>query len=823
MGVVYRARRDDDIFRKEVAIKVVKRGMDTDEILARFVHERRILARLEHPSIARIIDGGAEAGLPYLVMEYVEGVNLSDYCALNKLSLRERLELFCKVCAAVEYAHHHLVVHRDLMPSNILVDAQGTPKLLDFGIAKLLSLDDGQTTLTSDGMQVLTPQYASPEQVSGEPITTASDIYSLGAILYELLTGSRAHRITSHTPVSLLRAICEEEVVPPSKAASAADSPPVDARELAGDLDNILLTALRKSSHERYRSVHLFADDLRRFMADLPVLARPQTLRYRTVKFLRRNRMPVMAASLAAVSLVGGTAISIYQARRADRRFQEVRSMANSFLFEIHDEIETLPGSTRARELMVKTVLRYLNNLARESSSDPSLQWELAMAYQRIGDVQGYGFRPNLGQRSASLDSHSKAMAIAQQLAARGYDPKVQRLLAVAHDRIGFLLSGDQARAGAGIEHYQRALELLERLNRDSPGNPEDSRLLIMVYGHQGRAEMLRGRTADAAVNWRRTLEVAREWSSRNPSDAARLALGTAHRNVSTAAQFNGDLRAAFEHARGAIAIHEPLAASQPSSTARQRELLNSYERLSFVAGNPDFLNLGDLATAREYNRKVVAIAAALQEADPNNEMAASDLAIAKRFTCSFAPDEDAALVVRVCQEGLDLSTRLAQSHAESLASIALRLGPVLVRLGRRAEAVKLMERAIEATAGAVQSWPWRIDLRLLLLRTHTQFGGMLLAMGNSSQALTQFQSGLAVGQALLPARRQDPALQRDLADCYRSLGRFYEKSGCAQAREWYQRELAIWSEWPRRFPSGGADQGRRAEAAHNLSRCAAR
>src|SRR5215831_2157324 len=188
MGVVYRARRDDDVFQKEVAIKVVKRGMDTDQILGRFLHERRVLARLEHPSIARIIDGGStEAGLPYLVMEYVEGLPLTDYCEQHRLGLRERLGLFCKVCAAVDYAHQNLIVHRDLKPSNILVDATGTPKLLDFGIAKLLAPEDGEpTTLTVDGTHLLTPQYASPEQVSGEPITTASDIYSLGAILYEL-------------------------------------------------------------------------------------------------------------------------------------------------------------------------------------------------------------------------------------------------------------------------------------------------------------------------------------------------------------------------------------------------------------------------------------------------------------------------------------------------------------------------------------------------------------------------------------------------------------------------------------------------------------
>src|SRR5882724_11384926 len=229
MGVVYLARRDDDVFHKQVAIKVVKRGMDTDHILTRFRHERRILARLDHPYIARILDGGStDDGLPYLVMGHVQGEWITGYCEKNKLSLRARIDLFRKICTAVEYAHQNLVVHRDLKPSNILVDETGAPKLLDFGIAKLLSeTEDGITSLTVEGAALLTPRYASPEQVLGEPITTASDTYSLGTILYELLTGTGAHRITANTPASLVRAVCQEEIPPPSVAAGSP--------ELAGD------------------------------------------------------------------------------------------------------------------------------------------------------------------------------------------------------------------------------------------------------------------------------------------------------------------------------------------------------------------------------------------------------------------------------------------------------------------------------------------------------------------------------------------------------------------------------------------------------------
>jgi eukaryotic-like serine/threonine-protein kinase len=757
-------------------------------------------------------------------MEFVEGLPLTEYCARNRLGLQERLDLFCKVCAAVEYAHQRLVVHRDLKPTNILVDGDGTPKLLDFGIAKLMAPDERDAvTLTTDGNHLLTPQYASPEQVTGDPITTGSDIYSLGAILYELLTGSHAHRITAVTPVALMRAICEEEIRPPSVAGWNAPEPPVDPDSLAGDLDNILLMALRKDARERYGSVHRLAEDIRRHMAHLPVLARPQTIRYRAFKYLRRNRAPVIAAGLAAISLIGGTAISVYQARRADRRFQEVRSLANSFLFEVHDEIETLPGSTRAREQLVGTVLRYLNNLAREAGGDPSLQWELATAYQRIGDVQGYGFRPNLGQRAASLESHTKAMEIGLQLAARGYDPKVQRLLALAHDRIGFLMSSEQGRAGAGIEQYGQALELLEPLYRQSPGNPEDSRLLITVYGHRGRAEMLRGRTAEAAANWRRTLEVAREWAERNPSDAAQAALGTALRNVSTAEQFHGDLPAALRHARESVQVIEPLAAAQPSSTARQRELLNSYERVSFVYANPDMLNLDDRKTALEYNGKVVAIAKMLHESDPRNEMAASDFAIAKRSTCHFTPGDDAAMLVRACQDGLDVSERLVLGHAEAQPTVALGLASGLVKLGRGGEAVEVMNRAVEILEATLTKWPWRVDLRLLLHRIHNGFGELLAKLGNRPRALEQYRSALVVGTALLPERPEDPVLRRELAKTYKNLREYYEPSDCLQAREWRQKEIDVWVEWPRRFPTSAFDQSRREEAVRSLTRCTVR
>ncbi len=819
MGTVYLAERDDGQFHQQVAIKLVTRGMDTAELLRRFRNERQILARLDHPNIARLLDGGSTAdGRPFLVMEYVQGKTITAYCADCGMTARRRIELFRKVCAAVESAHQNLVVHRDLKPGNILVDADGAPKLLDFGIAKLLGPDDaGQFTITGGGMQILTPDYASPEQVRGEPITTATDVYSLGTILYELLTGSRAHRITTLTPAAVAQAVCEEEIVPPSVAARTTPSAPASPAELAGDLDNILLTALRKDRHERYGSVQQFSEDLRRYLEDLPVLARPQTLRYRAVKFARRNRVPVIAAAMVFASLVGGIAFSTYEARRAARRYQEVRGLANSFLFEIHDLIETLPGATLAREAMVRKALLYLNSLARDSGGDPSLQFELANAYLKIGDLQGYAPRPNLGQFDAALVSYRKALAIAEQLGARDADPRIQRMLAVAHHRIGYLMRVQ--RLEAGLEHYGRALELLDPLYRKQPGNSEDSPLLITLYGHRGDVEMMLGRVADAAASWQRTLDIATSWSLQDSGDAARVALATGHRRVSLGLQSAGDLAPAMQHIREAVALQEALSNSQPANALRRRDLMNSYEQLSRIAGHPDYLNLGDRQTALAFNGKVVAIAEALSLADASDRMALGDLVIAVRDTCIMMSGSDPLRVVERCRKALEIGARRDMVDSET-AYTGPALALALQKLGRNGEALEMGRRAVQAQGRRMEREQGRSDMVLELLRIHNRIGEMSLAMRDYRAALDHYHEAVALGQDLLRSRPSDLVLYRDLADCYENLGRWYERRDRAQAREWYRKSLDIWSAWPRTAVSTSFDRQRREQAARAVSRC---
>src|ERR1700730_13881264 len=403
MGTVYLATRDDDQYEKQVAIKVVKRGMDTDLVLDRFRNERQILASFDHPNIARLLDGGStENGLPYFIMEYIEGQALDEYCDGRRLSTVARLELFRTVCSAVQYAHQHLVIHRDIKPSNILVTADGVPKLLDFGIAKLLHTEANQPSATTAMMlRVMTPEYASPEQVRGDQVTTVSDVYSLGVLLYELLSGHSPYHFKTLLPQEVAQVIRDSEPEKPSAVINRVEEvttggrkgrtltpesvsetregrPDKLRRRLAGDLDNIVLMAMRKDPRRRYSSVGQFAEDIRRHLEGLPVIARKDTFRYRSAKFVERNTVAVAAAAIIALIVIAGIVTTTWEAHvarneraraeasgaRAERRFNEARRLANSLMFEIHDAIVDLPGSTLAPGLLGKRAPAYFYKLA---------------------------------------------------------------------------------------------------------------------------------------------------------------------------------------------------------------------------------------------------------------------------------------------------------------------------------------------------------------------------------------------------------------------------------------------------------------------------
>ncbi len=332
MGVVWLAERADGAFEQRAALKLIKRGMDTDAVQARFLRERRILARLEHPHIAHLLDGGIAAdGRPYFAMEFVDGQPLLRYCAEAQRNLAERIRLFLQICAAVQFAHGQLVVHRDIKPSNILVAADGSAKLLDFGIAKLLDDSAGGETATVDGLhRPFTPAYAAPEQLRGEAATTATDIYALGCVLYELLTGQRPLSMNdAPTLEEMLRAQDTTDPAAPSRVA-AADSP-VSARLLRGDLDTIALKALQREPQRRYATVAAFAEDLHRFLSGRPIAARRDHAGYRVRKFVGRHRFGVAAATTGLLLLIAALGLAVWQAR-AKAREAQVSQQVTRFL-----------------------------------------------------------------------------------------------------------------------------------------------------------------------------------------------------------------------------------------------------------------------------------------------------------------------------------------------------------------------------------------------------------------------------------------------------------------------------------------------------------
>jgi non-specific serine/threonine protein kinase/serine/threonine-protein kinase len=645
MGTVYQALRED--IRKLVAIKVMKRGMESEFLLSRFANERQILAHFDHPYITKFFDSGlAGDGRPYFVMEFVAGRQIDIYCDDNRLGTRARLELFLKVCAGVEYAHRNLVVHRDLKPRNILVTAEGDPKLLDFGIAKIMEEDPvtGAMHATVTAVRMMTPEYASPEQARGEPVSTSSDVYSLGVLLYELLTGHAPYRLAGRTPHEAAEVICQAQptlpstvvrrtepadpatgsqaVTPESISATRDERPARLVRSLSGDLDNVVMKALQKKPGQRYLSVEQLAEDIRRHLDGRPVLARAATWHYRAGKFAGRHKAGVIAASLVAISLAGGVVATLYEAHaanlqraRAERRFQDVRNLANSLMFEVYDAIQTLPGSIGARELLVKRAQRYLDSLSAESAEDPGLKLELAGAYEKLGDVLG-GYRSaNLGNTAGAIDSYRKALALRESVE-RGAtaDVKLQRDLLRNHGKLSdvLLYTGNPAEA---LQHSRKLLKMAEALVARDPGNTANQAYLASAYVDTGWKLAGNGDWQAGLANLRKSVALWETLVRTKPGANFERGLAVAYDRTSVAlATYSDQYAEALELLRKEVPLAGKLAAADPLNAPAQR--LAAYARLNL---GMVLAEQGDAEQARTQFAQAITVFEKLAAADPRD------------------------------------------------------------------------------------------------------------------------------------------------------------------------------------------------------------
>jgi len=618
MGTVYLGERDDKQYRQQVAIKLINPGLGGETIRRRFHNEMQILADLNHPNIARLFDGGQTAdGVPYLVMEYVEGSPINHYCNDRNLSTEQRLKLFCTVCDAVQYAHQHLVIHRDIKPGNILVTSEGLPKLVDFGIAKLLDNGKSIPDATATVMPFMTPQYASPEQVYGLSATTATDIYSLGVVLYELLTGRSPYRLKSRVPHELAQAILDQE---PQR------------QRLKGDLDNIVLMAMRKEPQRRYASAQQFAEDIHRHLDGLPVRARQDTFSYRAGKFIRRRKLAVAAAALILLTLLVGIITTAWQARvaraeraRAERRFNEVRQLANSIVFEVHDAIVNLPGSTQARALIVERGLNYLDSLAQDAAGDRGLQRELAAAYEKLGAVQYTPSVAHLGDLEGALQSHRKAAALREALVAA--DPNNRDYRRELLDSYWFIatLLGKQGDSQRELQMLRQQLPARQELAAAEKTDFVDRYNLAGTYAYIGSLSMKMGDVQGALENQREALKIRETLVALDPNTArSRRALTISYEYLGLATDLAGDTKGALELQQRGLEMRESLVAADPLNTDLRLMLIESHRYVGDL-----FFKLGDLQQASAHYQKQLAMNEEMVAADPANAQFQSNKAVA--------------------------------------------------------------------------------------------------------------------------------------------------------------------------------------------------
>jgi serine/threonine protein kinase/tetratricopeptide (TPR) repeat protein len=830
MGEVYRAVRADGNFTKEVALKVVRGGIDAAFIVDRFRNERQILASLDHPNIARLLDGGTtEDGLPYLVMELVDGAPIDVYCDAHRLTIRDRLRLFREVCAAVQYAHQRLVVHRDIKPTNVLVTSAGVPKLLDFGIAKILDASkDGPITLA----RPMTLEYASPEQILGEPITTATDVYSLGVVLYQLVTGRSPYRTDRGSQPELSRAIVETDPPRPSTivlqsdanhhremtseqlAAARGGSIASLQRSLAGDLDNILLMALKKEPRRRYPSVEPFAEDLRRYLENRPVTARGDSWGYRTEKFVARHRYAVAASAVAVLILVAGVAAiaresraarreaGIAQAQRAlaERRFDDVRELSNSLIFEVHDAIRELPGATPARKLLLDRALKYLDDLARDAGGNTDLRRELAWGYQRLAVVQGSSAESSLGNEAAAESSNRKATALFESVAKANPADTIDQLnVAMGHRLISFGLIP----AGGGRDDLDQAMAITERLLKADPANPKVKSERSIEYQNLALMQDAAGDRAAALESFRKDLALKEQLVPVQYRGVRRM-MAMVNGQVGDELTRVGLLAQALEKQRESLRWYEEGGSADNLDSRREMAVA----RMKFGETR---LMTGDTAGAAESFRSARDAIELLARNDPANTMAQLDLAgvdYEDGRTLAATGDYRGAIaaLTRALRrfEAAGSGARSSGDVPHDLSVVHIWLGDVRTRQKDFAGALESYRHAASLLDQSNRH-PLDDDSRCELATSLNRIGEVLMTMGKLDDASAALQRARALLEPPPSAERHDVPALYAAAETVADIGELAQRQARAsgspgdrtrlkeQAEQGYRQGLEIW------------------------------
>ena len=645
MGVVYHAQQLYPI-RREVALKIIKPGMDSKQVIARFESERQTLAMMDHGNIARVFDAGTTtAGLPYFVMELVDGIPINRYCDSKRLTIRERIDLFIAVCKAIRHAHQKGIIHRDIKPSNVLVmeqEGKPTPKVIDFGLAKALGdrMSDA-TMMTNLGTVVGTLEYMSPEQaeLSRQDIDTRSDIYCLGVLLYELLTGATPldhERLTKAAFPEVLRSIREEEpVMPSARARRSATSAETATRRrtdplhfpglLHGELDWITMKALEKDRTRRYETVNGFARDLERYLDGEPVEAAPPSIAYRLGKFMRKHWAWLATAAAFTALLVAGTAVSLFQASLARQRFQQVRKLAGRFI-ELHDDVARLPGSTKVREKMVATALDYLDKLSLGAGDDADLLNEIGQAYRKVADAQGAPGQPNLGRTEDALASFRKAIEF-EQRAAR-IDPAYRVRVATVEAQYAYLsmLAGHLTEARQNLDS---ATALLGPLRAAKPEDPDILLLAASVAMHQGDLKENEGQIREQLAFFQQARELTAEYACVKQDNASRARLHLIMGLEATALTSNQRYEDALAVLHQGEPLIDSLLAAEPDNPAYLRQKMSEANYIGHVYDDESGQSLNKPAEAVAADRRYVALAERIATADPNNASGRLSLAIA--------------------------------------------------------------------------------------------------------------------------------------------------------------------------------------------------